>query len=66
VFIVRAQPRLLGNTVQQQTVANKAGRWKVDMNVSSIPLVNFPYVISAVEIMNGVQSDATSVEVNVH
>jgi hypothetical protein len=66
VVIVRAQPRLLGNTVQQQTVANNAGRWKVNMNVSSIPFVNSPYVISAVEIMNGVQSDAASVEVNVH
>jgi Copper amine oxidase N-terminal domain len=65
VVIVRAQPRLLGNTIQQQTVADRAGRWKVDMNVSSIPFVTFPYVISAVEIVNGVQSDAASLEVNV-
>ena len=63
--VVRAQPRLLGNTIQQQTVANKAGRWRVDMNVSSIPFVTFPYVISAVEIVNGVQSDPSSVEVSV-
>ncbi len=65
IVIVRAQPRLLGNTIQQQTVANRAGRWKVDMNVSSIPFVAFPYVISAVEIVNGVQSDPTSIEVSV-
>lgn len=65
IVIVRAQPRLLGNTIQQQTVANRAGRWKVDMNVSSIPFVAFPYVISAVEIVNGVQSDPASVEVSV-
>jgi ribosomal protein L21E len=65
MVVVRAQPRLLGNTIQQQTVANRAGRWKVDMNVSSIPFVAFPYVISAVEIVNGVQSDPASVEVSV-
>jgi len=66
LVVVRAQPRLLGNTVQQQAVANSAGRWKANMNVSSIPFVTFPYVISAVEIVNGVQSDSASVEVNVH
>ncbi len=66
LVVVRAQPRLLGNTVQQQAVANSAGRWKANMNVSSIPFVSFPYVISAVEIVNGVQSDSASVEVNVH
>ncbi len=65
MVIVRAQPRLLGNTIQQQTVANRAGRWKVDMNVSSIPFVAFPYVITAVEIVNGVQSDPASIEVSV-
>jgi hypothetical protein len=65
LVIVRAQPRLLGTTVQQQTTADKAGRWKASMNVSSIPFVTFPYVISAVEIVNGVQSDAASIEVNV-
>ncbi len=65
IVVVRAQPRLLGNTIQQQTVANKAGRWRVDMNVSSIPFVTFPYVISAVEIVNGVQSDPASIEVSV-
>lgn len=65
IVVVRAQPRLLGNTIQQQTVANKAGRWRVDMNASSIPFVAFPYVISAVEIVNGVQSDPTSIEVSV-
>jgi len=65
MVIVRAQPRLLGNTIQQQTVADRAGRWKVDMNVSSIPFVTFPYVISAVEIVNGVQSDPASIEVSV-
>ncbi len=65
MVVVRAQPRLLGNTIQQQTVANGAGRWRVDMNVSSIPFVTFPYVISAVEIVNGVQSDPASIEVSV-
>ncbi len=65
LVVVRAQPRLLGSTVQQQTTADKAGRWKANMNVSSIPFVTFPYVISAVEIVNGVQSDAASIEVNV-
>jgi hypothetical protein len=65
MVVVRAQPRLLGNTIQQQTIANRAGRWRVDMNVSSIPFVTFPYVISAVEIVNGVQSDPASIEVSV-
>jgi len=35
------------------------------MNVASLPFVAFPYVISAVEIVNGVQSDPTGIEVPV-
>jgi hypothetical protein len=65
LIVVRAQPRLLGSTVQQQTNADKSGRWKAMINVSSLPFVTFPYVVSAVEIVNGVQSDSASVEVNV-
>jgi Copper amine oxidase N-terminal domain len=65
VLIVRAQPRLLGETKQVQTTANSDGRWSVNMNVTSLPLVTSPYVISAVEIVNGVLSDPTSIEVNI-
>lgn len=65
VLIVKAQPRLLGETKQVQTTTNSDGRWSVNMNVTSLPLVTSPYVISAVEIVNGVLSDPTSIEVNV-
>jgi len=66
VLVVKAQPRLLGDTKQVQTTVNSNGRWSVNMNVASLPFVTFPYVISAVEIVNGTQSDPTSIEVNVH
>lgn len=65
LLIVKAQPRLLGDTKQVQTTVNSDGRWSVNMNVASLPFVTFPYVISAVEFVNGVQSDPTSIEVNV-
>ena len=64
--VVRAQSRLLGNITQAQSTADSSGRWKVDLNLPSVPLVAFPYVVSAVEIVNGVQSDPSSVEVSVH
>jgi hypothetical protein len=66
LVVVHAQPRLLGNAVQAQTTADSNGRWKVEMNLSSIPFVAFPYIVSAVEIVNGVQSDPSSVEITVH
>jgi ribosomal protein L21E len=66
LVVVRAQPRLLGNATQAQTTADNNGHWKIDLNLSSIPFVAFPYVVSAVEIVNGVQSDPSSVEVTVH
>ncbi len=66
LVVIKAQPRLLGDTKQVQTTVNSNGRWSVNMNVASLPFVTFPYVISAVEIVNGAQSDPTSIEVNVH
>ncbi len=65
LIVVKAQPRLLGDTRQAQTTVNSNGRWSVNMNVASLPFVAFPYVISAVEIVNGVQSDPTSIEVTI-
>ncbi len=65
LVVVKAQPRLLGDTKQVQTTVNSDGRWSAKMNVASLPFVTFPYVISAVEIVNGMQSDATSIEVNI-
>ncbi len=66
ILLVKAQPRLLGDTKQVQTTVNSDGRWSVKMNVASLPFVTFPYVISAVEIVNGAQSDPASIEINVH
>ena len=63
--VVTAQPRLLGQVVRVSTTADANGNWQVSMNLQSFPLVQFPYVISAVQIVNGAQSDAASVEVNV-
>ena len=63
--VVTAQPRLLGQVVRVSTTADANGNWKVTMNLQSFPLVQFPYVISAVQIVNGAQSDAASIEVNV-
>jgi phage baseplate assembly protein gpV len=65
LVIVTAQPRLLGQTVHVQTTADANGRWRVPLNLQGFPLVQFPYVISAAQIVNGAQSDAASVEVNV-
>ncbi len=66
LVVVRAQPRLLGNATQAQTTADNNGHWKIDLSLPSVPFVAFPYVVSAVEIVNGVQSDPSSVEVSVH
>jgi len=66
LVVVRAQPRLLGQTAQAQTTADANGNWTVNMSVSSIPFVSFPYVISAVQIVGGTQSDPASIEVTVH
>lgn len=63
--VVTAQPRLLGQAVRATTTADANGNWQVTMNLQSFPMVQFPYVISAVQIVNGAQSDAASVEVNV-
>ena len=65
LVMVKAQPRLLGQATQGQTTADSGGNWAVNLNVSAIPFVTFPYVVSAVAIMNGVQSDPTSIELSV-
>jgi ribosomal protein L21E len=65
LVVVRAQPRLFGNASETQTTADARGRWRVNMNLTTIPVVGSPYVISAVEIMNGSESDASSISVNV-
>jgi hypothetical protein len=65
LVVVTAQPRLLGQAVRVQTTANASGTWQVPLNLTSIPLVGTPYVVSAAQIVNGAQSDAASVEVNV-
>jgi len=65
LVVVTAQPRLLGQTVRVQTTANANGTWQVPLNLTSIPLVGTPYVLSAQQIVNGAQSDAASIEVNV-
>ncbi len=63
--VVIAQPRLLGQAARAQTTADANGNWQVVMNLQSFPLVQFPYVIAAVQIVNGAQSEAASIEVNV-
>jgi hypothetical protein len=65
LVMVKAQPRLLGQATQGQTTVDASGNWAVSLNVSAIPFVAFPYVVSAVGIMNGVQSDPTSIELSV-
>jgi hypothetical protein len=65
LVVVTAQPRLLGQRVRAQTTAGPNGAWQVPLNLQSFPMVQFPYVISAVQIVNGAQSDAASIEVNV-
>ncbi|HLJ60276.1 MAG TPA: copper amine oxidase N-terminal domain-containing protein [bacterium] len=64
--VVRAEPRLLGQAVQATTTADGAGRWRAALNVQSLPMVSFPYVISAIQILNGTQSDATSIQVSIN
>ncbi len=66
LVVVRVQPRLLGETAQAQTTVGADGNWAVNISVSSIPFMSFPYVVSAVQILNGTQSDPTSIEVTVH
>ena len=63
--VVTAQPKLLGQAVRAQTTAGANGVWQVALNLQSFPLVQFSYVISAVQIVSGAQSDAASIEVNV-
>ncbi|HLY23737.1 MAG TPA: copper amine oxidase N-terminal domain-containing protein [bacterium] len=65
LVVVTAQPRLLGQVVRVSTTANANGAWQVALNLTSIPLVGTPYVVSAAQIVNGAQSDAASIEVNV-
>jgi len=65
LVVVTAQPRLLGQTVRAQTTAAANGTWQIPLSLQAFPLVKFPYVISAVQIVNGAQSDAASIEVNV-
>ncbi len=65
LVVVQVQPKLLGQTTQVQTTAGSDGSWSVGVSVSSLPFVSFPYVVSAVQIVNGTQSDPASVEVTV-
>ena len=65
LVVVTAQPRLAGQSARSTTTAGGDGNWRVSLNLQSFPLVAFPYVISAVQIVNGAQSDAASVEVSV-
>jgi len=65
VVVVKVQPKLLGQAAQAQTTAAADGSWSVKLSVSTLPFVAFPYVLSAVQIVHGTQSDPTSVEVNV-
>jgi len=63
LVVVKVQPKLLGQTAQTQTTAAADGSWSVNVSVSSLPFVAFPYVLSAVQIVQGTQSDPASVEV---
>lgn len=65
VVVVKVQPKLLGQAAQAQTTAAADGSWSVNLSVSSLPFVAFPYVLSVVQIVHGTQSDPASVEVNV-
>jgi hypothetical protein len=64
--VVRAEPRLLGQAVQATTTADGAGKWQAALNVQALPMVSFPYIISAVQVLNGTQSDATSIQVSIN
>jgi hypothetical protein len=65
VVVVKVQPKLLGQTAQAQTTAAADGSWSVNISVSAMPFVAFPYVLSAVQIVHGTQSDPASIEVTV-
>jgi Copper amine oxidase N-terminal domain len=65
LVVVKVQPKLLGQAAQAQTTAGPDGLWSVNLSVSSLPFVAFPYVLSVVQIVHGTQSDPASVEVNV-
>ena len=64
--VVRVQGRLLGDTKQAQTTVAANGVWQIAISVDALPFVAFPYVVSAVQIVNGTQSDPASVEGTVH
>jgi hypothetical protein len=64
--LVRAEPRLLGQAVQATTTVDGGGKWQTVLNVQSLPMVSFPYVISAIQILNGTQSDAASIQVSIN
>jgi hypothetical protein len=66
LVVVRIQPRILGQSAQSQATAGPDGSWSVNMSVSSLPIVSFPYVVSAYQVANGVTSDSSSIEVTVH
>jgi hypothetical protein len=65
LVIVLAQPRLFGQVVRQETMADPDGNWRVPLELGGIPFLGLRYVISAVEVVNGAQSDPSSIEVNV-
>lgn len=65
LVVVKVQPKLLGQTAQTQTTAALDGSWSVNVSVSTLPFVAFPYVLSAVQIVQGTQSDPASIEVMV-
>jgi hypothetical protein len=65
LVVVKVQPKLLGQTAQAQTTAAPDGSWSVDVSVSTLPFLAFPYVLSAVQIVHGTQSDPASIEVMV-
>ncbi len=64
--VVSVQGRLLGDTKQAQTTVGANGSWQMAITVNALPFIAFPYVVSAVQIVNGTQSDPASVEVSVH
>jgi len=64
--VVSVQGRLLGDTKQAQTTVGANGSWHMAITVNALPFIAFPYVVSAVQIINGTQSDPASVEVSVH
>ena len=63
--VVTAEPRLLGQTVQGTTRADGDGAWAVSLNVQALPMVAFPYVVTATQIIDGMQSDPSSIEVTI-